>query len=154
MLGCPWWQLDTYHLEGTWVVTRSLQTDKHKRRNTTDKRQGGESWRSRVTTTMEHWKKFYSNIINFNFSKYKLTSNKGTPESKDLVTIHSTPGSKDQVATKGTRALRRRIFSDIYGCPSYQKTAESYYNLRQLGITNCVDRQLLQNAATLITQNA
>ena len=29
---------------------------------------------------------------------------------------------------------------------------ESYYNLRQLGITNCVDRQLLQNAATLITK--
>ena len=29
---------------------------------------------------------------------------------------------------------------------------EIYYNLRQLGITNCVDRQLLRNAATLITK--
>ena len=35
---------------------------------------------------------------------------------------------------------------------SYHKIGESYYNLRQLGITNCVDRQLLQNAATLVTK--
>ena len=39
-----------------------------------------------------------------------------------------------------------------YGCPSYHKTGESYYNLHQLGITNCVDRQLLKNAVILITK--
>ena len=109
--------------EGTWVVTRSLQADKHKRRNTTDRDVKVDDhewlglWRGR-----EDWKKFYSSIINFNFTKYKLTSTKGIPESKDLVTNRWTPGSRDQVPTKGAWP----------GCQSYHKTEESYYNLRLL----------------------
>ena len=36
-------------------------------------------------------------------------------------------------------------------CLMYLKIGETYYNLRQQTVTNCVDRRLLQNAATLIT---
>ena len=81
-----------------------------------------------------------------------LATTQVTSDNKYQVPTKGTAESKDQVATKGTRPLRPEIFSDIYGCPSYHKTGESYYNSRQLGITNCVDRQLLQNAATLITK--
>ena len=46
---------------------------------------------------------------------------------KDLVTTQVPSKNKYQVATKGSQPLRRRkYFSNIYGCPSYHKTGESY----------------------------
>ena len=186
VVGCPWWQLDTYsqRLPGWRLDPYKLTNTIVEILQTTDRdvktydHEWPRLWRGR-----EHWKEFYSNVINFNFNKYKLTSTKGTPESKVLVTNLCTSGSKDQVPTKGTRQLRLRIFSDIYGCPSYHKTGESilvprafslpptphpqwgekrpwergcgesYYSLRQLDITNWTDNYYKMRSALLL-QNA